>query len=131
MSHTKEPWRVCGRTVSGPKGLLIEDSYGEAIAVVHEGGCDDEADARRIVAAVNACAGIPTDALESGVARQVLDEIEAAVKLEKQRDELLAALEELHRVNLNNYKHDPDDYKNTRQCQMAEAAIASVKGGAA
>jgi predicted nuclease with TOPRIM domain len=36
---------------------------------------------------------------------------------------LAEALAELHRVNLNNHKHDPDDYENTRQGETASEAL--------
>ena len=50
-----------------------------------------KADARRIVACVNACAGIDTDALE-----QYGDgNLEALFKMQSERDELLSALEEI------------------------------------
>lgn len=92
MTHTAEPWKVWGRTVSGQKGLLIEDRHGESIALVHEGGTNDEADARRIVACVNACKGIPTDVLEHA-ANFGAAGIQTIESVRKQRDELLALVE--------------------------------------
>lgn len=41
------------------------------------------ADARRIVACVNACAGIPTEAIESGVIQEMRAALEAAINIHK------------------------------------------------
>lgn len=53
MSHTPEPWRVSGtgHICAGDKVIPYDDL---------------KADARRIVACVNACAGIPTATIEAG-----------------------------------------------------------------
>ena len=59
--HTREPWtqdgcRVLGQSIHGePNGKVV------AITGV---GLTRQADSRRIVACVNACAGIPTEELE-------------------------------------------------------------------
>lgn len=97
MEHSKEPWR---------KGIdynsiVSDDSSGPMVngaeAVEHYGGymvaeSVAEANARRIVACVNACAGLDTAqlelSLEYGVT--VLDELG---RVKAQRDELLAVLE--------------------------------------
>lgn len=98
--HTPEPWRVDSGKDYYTKGLHIcgdadNETNGAGIAGIWDGRDElpesvQEANARRIVACVNACAGIPTVALEKlpyGVA--VLD---AFMAVQKQRDELLAAL---------------------------------------
>lgn len=96
--HTKEPWRVGDRIKSGVlKGeIVIEDQYGECIAHVYEGGSDDEGDARRIVACVNACAGYTTELLEQEgqgcMDKMIRHALGAVETLEQQRDELLSAL---------------------------------------
>jgi hypothetical protein len=64
-AHSPEPWSrdaeagECACYIRDAKNWLLvgEDDYGPTL---------DVDDARRIVACVNACAGIPTDALESG-----------------------------------------------------------------
>jgi hypothetical protein len=67
MSHTPTPWRVAG----GPRMKYIESRIGNgqiqeiASCMVCEHG-DLEENARRIVACVNACDGVPTEVLESG-----------------------------------------------------------------
>lgn len=66
--HTPEPWFY-------DKGLTHEkyfvakhvgDSISgmSAIAMLYSGSDEDKANARRIVACVNSCAGLPTEALE-------------------------------------------------------------------
>jgi hypothetical protein len=97
VKHTPEPWR------------LEEDSYSSGFRGANDfyvGGIEavaevDKANARRIVAAVNACVGIPTEELESGSIRsldavyrtlgwqggtihQVVRRIESLVRLEKE-----------------------------------------------
>ena len=87
MSHTPEPWHL-------PKGsTCMESNSGEVPR--------SEANARRIVACVNACAGISTELLEcpgGNVAK-------VAGRLMKQRDELLAALTEIAELDILKYHH--------------------------
>ena len=134
--HTQEPWRAndAQADIDGPNG--------EPVAVCYcndESGDDAKENARRIVACVNACAGIPTDMLERFNA--IVVAMYEVSKIEKQRDTLLAALRYLTEAILTNA--DADYMKR----QMDEAvrvldlhgvsvpvpykAIASVKGGAA
>ena len=65
--HSKEPWVLEYNYFGDPKIIsCADDGY---VLRAHD-CCDvaqieiDRADARRIVAAVNACAGIPTEELE-------------------------------------------------------------------
>ena len=96
MSHTKEPWSY--------QASIPEEGY-ECFWIISrcrqissfDGPQNDEqfSNVRRIVACVNACAGIPIDMLEampSGPASL----LQMYARLEKQRDELLAALELLY-----------------------------------
>jgi hypothetical protein len=64
--HSSEPWFLDG------KGRAFDAAV---FRVVGEGSPDgaEAANWRRIVACVNACAGIPTEALESGALGRVLD----------------------------------------------------------
>jgi len=59
MSHGPEPWSYEGR------GTLVDADDESITYFTHEWGEDvlSDADAERIVACVNACAGIPTEAL--------------------------------------------------------------------
>jgi hypothetical protein len=70
-AHTPEPWQY-GCTPHACNGLphkVFVD--GEEVA-----SCGKEANARRIVAAVNACQGIPTKALGQGVIRDLIGALE-------------------------------------------------------
>lgn len=61
-THTQEPWKV-----STSRSLEIVDASGVALLEMWRRGNPDkeQADARRIVACVNACAGLGTEFLES------------------------------------------------------------------
>jgi predicted nucleic acid-binding protein len=74
--HTKETWVFKDNIVyaTGAEGMIAE--------------CSSEGNARRIVAAVNACEGIPTEVLDDGPHR-IIQRYAAA---EMERDELLAEL---------------------------------------
>ena len=85
MAPTKEPWRT------GGDGTIVYDTEGWAIAIaaVFHGRREPEKskeNARRIVACVNACAGISTTILEGATFEEI---IVAAIL---QRDKLAAAL---------------------------------------
>jgi hypothetical protein len=89
MEHTKEPWFVEGSDVAA-----MVDQYPTVIAdcLNHANAerFNAEANARRIVACVNACAGIPTELIEEGGFAAVPVVTHRAVK--QQRDGLLEAL---------------------------------------
>ncbi len=75
--HTPTPWRCSPylpyQLVLGNNDWSIRaaDSM-RYVAKVYDAGESTEANARRIVAAVNACQGIPTADLETGVLRDIL-----------------------------------------------------------
>jgi hypothetical protein len=150
MGHTKEPWAV-HQDASGDLFIsAVED--GKWVAEIGCPGEDGaEQDARRIVACVNACAGISTGNLEQNAPvielankyNQVIQQrdehrdgrlaaLEKLVVSEAQRDELLAALSEVVddlelRASL---ELDDTVAIGDGAYQMAKAAIAKVKGGA-
>ena len=80
MNHTKEPWHVRHGTFIASGTICLG-------ACLTGRGLDGEANARRIVACVNACSGVDSDLLEAYPA--------PFSKLREQRDELLAVVEEL------------------------------------
>lgn len=87
--HTVEPWHIAkyGKVKNEDSGLIW-------ISVNGCSGAEAEANARRIVACVNACAGVQTETLERVPLN--LKTIEMAQRIEseeKQRDQLLEALE--------------------------------------
>lgn len=141
VKHTAEPWHL------GNGFLAIYDQYGWGVAGVtkHPRQVSGErtANARRIVACVNACRGLSTDELEKhGLVSAVGTEL---IELEKQRDQLLTALERMNKayvclleagrdriVSLGG-KCDPVDVmeKNDQHLRDSREAIAAAKGGAA
>lgn len=127
QQHTQEPWHVAtgddyyieanGIPAKYPHHFKGDD-LGKHVAIVGNRTSDfGEANARRIVACVNACAGIPTDMLERFKA--IVGAMDEVSKIEKQRDVLVQFVEEVRRSG------------DTRLASMAIAALASVKGGAA
>lgn len=130
MSHTKEPWKVVNRgdeqcsdiDAKGPEG------WGGDVTIAMNIGNDT---ARRIVACVNACAGISTDRLED-LGKPLMNYLfgadEHAANLVKQRDELLAALET---VNESAVCFAKNEYSISADAiSKVENAIASAKGSA-
>ncbi|WP_420465575.1 hypothetical protein [Panacagrimonas sp.] len=118
--HTKEPWKAS--PVSGIVGSVITAQPNENANAVRITSAQSLADAERIVACVNACAGIPDQALkvvtrsDYGVFPLVL----AAVI--GQRDELAAALR--YCVNL----IAASEIKGSAQTvAMARTALASLE----
>jgi hypothetical protein len=99
MSHTKEPWVELPGGRHDPEVIIttqdrIDQSRGEIcgmdIEFTGKHGEEQKANARRIVACVNACAGIPTDVLEHAMEFGAAG-IQTIESVKKQRDELLAA----------------------------------------
>ena len=91
--HTPEPWATNGTRIES------EHSHGwanDGWIIAGLEGPDAEANARRIVACVNVCAGIPTEVLEHGdIAKALKIFALDSATFRRQRDELLAALERL------------------------------------
>ena len=67
MSHTEEPWQwwTANLTFVGTRPEFGEHRERSALGSLKGYRTQAEANARRIVACVNACAGIPTESLES------------------------------------------------------------------
>ena len=127
MSHTKEPWSMLdtGRDIhinkSGGVGFI------GSIHIYEHRAEQCRENARRIVACVNACAGLPTDTLET-IPSWSSAGVKTLADVVKQRDELLAALEfackkiaDLHLDAGDGDCHYP----------IINDAISSMKGGAA
>lgn len=132
-----EPWNSVEVARNEDEFIQIRSSNGGIIARLwidvddREFSDEQRENARRIVACVNACRGLPTDELErKGLIAAVGTQLLEADQL---RDELLAALEEA-RTGLIWYQdaypeaaNGSDDEAMTR----IDAAIANAKGGAA
>lgn len=119
MNHTPEPWSFiergdCGAGAEADLSVEKDDALRGYLSLD---------DARRIVACVNACAGIPTEQIEQMRFSLPL----AYYEMRKQRDELLAVLEALLDMDVS-YHRGP---KVEDAVSVARAAISSVKGGAA
>ena len=105
--HTHEPWFLSkvDNGISYEGGLAIDaidTSNGKLLEICEVWGVDDDrehdersmANARRIVACVNACAGVDTDLLEAGeLGKPTMLVIQENKDLKHRCDELLAALE--------------------------------------
>lgn len=124
--HTPEPWVAIPGGRHDPEVIIttqhrIDMSLGEIcgmdVEFTGKHGEEQKANACRIVACVNACAGISTENLEDNLpikelARRYNETL-------KQRDELLAALENIVEMN---------PALPMGMMEAAESAIASVKG---
>lgn len=114
MSHTKEPWtgKVDGKYNSNHSWYFDNESSSVATAApiwaggkpvafaVATGHNLDElvANASRIVACVNACAGISDDELANGVMPKSFSARVVIPRITNERDEMLAALKDLHKA---------------------------------
>ncbi len=128
MEHTKEPWRIVCHTCETPADIEDGDDYtitgADGTAIAFEPTRRDPncgAYARRIVACVNACAGISDEELEI-----VADGDETLklcfARLTKQRDELVAALKKIVAT-----PHMGQDIYTLSALDIATKAIASVE----
>lgn len=115
QKHTPEPWRVRQPTLGKIGGIEVVNPDGLIAQMQFHPARQNEAlaDAERIVACVNACAGMddPVAEIEGlrsessarlAVAQQAGDELIAA---EAQRDELLAALRDFKKIAATAYIH--------------------------
>ena len=134
--HTTEPWAIDPDdrpNMQWNNHIVSEANQDIAICFMAHDGTEDnecgEANARRIVACVNACAGYATEELEQATLdkRHRHEIIADLVKSNKQRDELLAALEEITNVfaTIGITAGCYDDELNALQKGLS--AIASVK----
>ncbi len=118
--HTPTPWGFSRDDENGVEFNITSDKWYVAVCCDEPGNGTSQSNARRVVACVNACAGIPTDDLEQCPSGGLFHIADHANELVKQRDELLAALEKA--ANTFWKLKDADIH-----AQEAEAVIASVK----
>lgn len=97
QQHTAEPWFVkYQNAIFGSDNYYIcsaeygSNDHAEIDHEINRGQSVADANARRIVACVNACAGLSTQCLE-----ETGGGVEHYIAVIKQRDELLAALEHI------------------------------------
>lgn len=107
MKHTTEPWHFCEPTETLH---ALRAETGRVVADVGYSDTDaqNRMNARRIVACVNACAGVTTEELERGGFVSGL--IERLEEKERQRDALQEELENIATAEWREF--DPD----TRRC---------------
>lgn len=94
MTHSKEPWRAMGKWIDSCVDGDLFQEVAKCMKVKHG---DGDANARRIVACVNALKGVPTALLEQAVELGVTDVsrtylLEQYLQVCQQRDQLRAAL---------------------------------------
>jgi hypothetical protein len=103
MKHTKEPWTLWQSERDGCAVLSVGPSSVPAnktdvicdIAFLLTINETQKANARRIIACVNACSGMTTEGLETfNVNKEMRELAEERAKYKRQRDELLAALKD-------------------------------------
>lgn len=111
---------------------VFRENHSKPDFYIANNGFEDKA--RRVVACLNACRGLPTDELEkSGLVSVVGTQM---IELEKQRDQLLAAMEQIAR-NRPRLMHDERQHevlvfsRRDNPAEIARQAIDAVKGGAA
>ena len=92
--HTKEPWMCCDAEVlAGDKSDPVLICECDTNPYWKPYGTDGEFNARRIVACVNACAGIPTEALEKAQPGIIQDSLKLLCeKLLEEQAEITARL---------------------------------------
>lgn len=137
--HTPEPWEYsCGAIFQERGSVSIAKTHG---AELFQGAMTDrdaiseriKEDARRIVACVNACAGMETEILENMtiLGNTLLDRLDLRkrreAELKSQRDEMLEALEAI----TGGLETSTKPECLSRIHKIAEDAIAKAKGGAA
>jgi len=103
FKHTPEPWRLYGELVNTTTGVTIrqDDNFKKIICDLYAYGFynvtieEQQANAERIVACVNACAGIENPKKLKNSHREYLLTRSLLREAEKQRDLLLEVLKEI------------------------------------
>lgn len=125
MEHTKEPWKVNGDEV-GYISDNDDQSFGMfcPVGVIYE-----PANARRIVACVNACAGIPSERLEQMPPINATKEwVDTVLQWKDQRDELQKDAERYRWIRNNPTWIGYDaDYRPDEVDAAIDVAIAKVQ----
>jgi len=151
IKHTPEPWAADGTDIcqQEPYNLHIIATMAEWRSIdeekfrIHQsteygtnylvnlevpgsGGGEEEANARRIVACVNACKGIPTEALEAGVLKGVLEVLADILEL---ADTGLTTIEFEVNEKVQGTMFNRDDVLDAKEViTRAETALSKVKG---
>jgi len=101
--HTPEPWD--GKEIPLTAAGLARAGLG-IVFTNHPATRDEaEANARRIVDCINACAGVPNDWLESALPGSLQNARDERDMYKQQRDKLLAALTEIAELDILKHHH--------------------------
>ena len=140
MSQNKPQWRVRTPRAGEAAGVEVYDGAQYVCQMSHHPAQRAQAAeyARRLVACVNACDGVPTELLETSTDAlgALTHQQNLRKRAEAQRDELLAALEDLFAECDTGERRSDGRVINRLMPSYeglcaAQAAIARVKGGAA
>ena len=137
MNHTKEPWIIVPGGRLDPEVIITTqhrldgrkaEICGMDVEFTGHHGDEQKANTRRIVACVNACAGIPTDTLET-IPSWSSAGVKTLADVVKQRDELLAALKKM--LDIYHYAADEMTHGQRHESRLAvitaNAAIAKAE----
>ena len=125
--HTPEPWNIYFNSQDDfvIRKMFADGQESHVVARCHSGA----ANARRIVACVNACEGFSIEELEGANLFKDSIESDAEIReLKKQRDELLEALKQM--VSIVEI-HSRSTKNNFAWAEMDEARAAIAKAGGA
>jgi len=132
VQHTKEPWQWHAQGEANDYSLLTHD--GRWVISFRQNGelmpAKQEANARRIVACVNACTGIPTEELEDTGAVSRIKAAEAARSFWQQRDSVLNVLVSLTAV-ARRYLPDYDEHPEIQRADEIIERVTGVNHGSA
>jgi hypothetical protein len=120
--HSKVPWMT---GYDGHGGMHLTAADGSHVGYLSlKGKGEQEANARRVVACVNAMEGVPTEDVEAGVPKSTVRKLAAG------NAELLAACEALDRLDCcDGYSFPETDWpKLWEALSLARAALAKAKG---
>jgi hypothetical protein len=119
--HTPEPWesRDHGtRTLKVASNVAIHDAGNMTLAVLPIGGFRVHEDARRIVACVNACQGLSTEALESGALESARNYARAAIECLEENEDLDEVALRLARTTLARLEARDDDETTAAKMEL-------------
>lgn len=123
--HTPEPWKAEEYTIWSNDGFLLLTTCDTSINGTVITDEEQKANTRRIVACVNACAGVETKRLEDGMCvKTVHGEL---LRNMGERYQLLVALEDIYLIASGS--HMTNNMMVIRE--KCADAIAAIKGGAA
>ncbi len=120
--HTPTPWRISEKQIGETVYRCeIIDANGQRVLLQEVESKPEHEVLVRIVACVNACAGLPLEDLEEDK-----DVLRLAFRYQRERDDLLAALENHEEVCRSVHPdYDPTDYK-LLLFELADSARAAI-----